>query len=105
MANVTVNLINAEKPGRPAHYEVDFQLDCKLNEGPIGFGNHFYWKVVLLGLPPDAPYSTIEAQAARQIAPMLRHVAQRIEEAVLKYDEKLANSQESVPAQQSLDVP
>lgn len=87
--NVSVNIHNKGQPGTPEHYEVTFMLNCKFEDDSIHFSNIFHWTAVVARRGKDTSYSTVEAEAARKIAPMLREVAQRIEDSVTKYDQKL----------------
>jgi len=82
--NVTIN--NSGSPGCPAHYEVEPMITVDHDAGGVIFSNTFHWKVVVVGLPKNAPYSEIDAEAARQIAPMLRDAANLIEKQVADYD-------------------
>ena len=76
--NVTIN--NQGQPGVPEHFEVSFMLNCPFEDAPVDYSNVFHWTVIVLGHGKDTPYSKIEAEAARQIVPMLRDVAQRLED-------------------------
>lgn len=87
--NVTIN--NSAQPGSPAHFDVSFMLSCDLTEGGLDFTNIFHWSVMVVpeaGKP--ALYGEVEGEAARQLAPMLRAVANTIEAEVAKTDAKSA---------------
>jgi len=84
--NVTIN--NIGTPGVPASFEVTSMITADHEAGDVKFHNIFHWKVVLVGLPKDAPYSEVDAEAARRLAPMLRDVADLIEQQVKAYDER-----------------
>lgn len=84
--NVTTH--NAGSPEIPSYYEVNHFLSCKFGEGTSSFSNHFSLKVHLYDIQKGASYSKIEAEAARQLAPMLQAVSQEIEKMVSEYDQK-----------------
>lgn len=77
--NVTTNIINQAIEGVPAHYEVTFMLNSTFETEGIQAHNVFHWNCVVVEKNERAPYRSIEDQAARQIAPMLRSLADRIE--------------------------
>jgi hypothetical protein len=68
------------RPGLPEHFEATFTLSCKIKNGPLRFDNNFLWTTIVVGHGKDAPYSTVESEAVRQLAPELRAAAQRIED-------------------------
>ncbi|HZW15430.1 MAG TPA: hypothetical protein VFF66_04150 [Brevundimonas sp.] len=86
--NVTVN--NMGQPGLPAYYEVTYMLSCDFEASGVEITNHVHWTAALTGVGRDAPYGEVEAEGARQIAPMLRSVADQIEKLVAEFDANLA---------------
>ncbi len=75
--NVTVH--NEAKPGQPMSFEGSFQISCYSKEDAISLFNVFTVNLPVVGEPADSPYSAIESKAARQIAPMLRSIADEVE--------------------------
>lgn len=88
--NVTIK--NEGSPEIPTHYEVTHRVRCKFGEGLEETLNYLNWTVRLYGIDKKSPYHAIEAEAARHIAPMLRAVAQEIEDRVAEYDAENKNS-------------
>lgn len=86
--NVTIN--NAAIPGRPAYFEISTMIRVQHEEEGIVFSNVLHLDVALTGLPKDTPYAEVDAQAARKLAPLLREIADSIEQQVAEYDAKLA---------------
>jgi hypothetical protein len=86
--NVTVN--NMGKPGSPARYEVTYMISSDFEMEGVEVNNVFHWTVALTGVHRDDPYAGIEAAGARQLAPMLRAVADQIEKEVAEFDAELA---------------
>lgn len=84
--NVTIN--NAGTVGKPSHFDTSFMISADAKVGDVEFTNIFHWKVVVLADSVDVPYSEVEEQAARQISPMLRAVADNIDQQLAEYDEK-----------------
>ena len=80
--DVEVNVITPGRRGESEHFEVRFRLACSCEAADIRFQNDFEIVAKVHGLSKDAPYSRIEDEAVRQLAPMLRGAAQRIEEAL-----------------------
>lgn len=78
--NVTVN--NAGSPGGLEHFATSFMLNARFAQDGIEFSNIFHWNSAVTGLARETPYSQVEDAAARQLAPMLRAVADRIEQLV-----------------------
>ena len=88
--NVTIN--NMATPGSPEHFLVTFMLSYGPDDGALGRRNIFHWTEAVVGLPRTTPYSEVEAQAARQLAPSLRAAADAIEKQVEEFDGKAADS-------------
>lgn len=86
--NVTIN--NSGSPGSPEHFVVTFMLTYKPGAESPARSNIFHWSEVVTGLDASTPYSRVEAAAARQIAPSLRAVADRIDAMVAEFDAKNA---------------
>lgn len=82
--NVTVNIVGREEV--PAHFQTSFMISVEIEEGPLKTGNVFHWNDVVPVAEPDAPYRSIEDQAARRIAPMLRLLADQIEADIARVD-------------------
>lgn len=86
--NVTVN--NSAQPGSPAHYRTSFMLSTDLEEEGVIASNVFHWNSVVLNDDQNASYRAIEDQAVRQIAPLLRAVADEMDKAVAEFDAREA---------------
>ncbi|HJR55304.1 MAG TPA: hypothetical protein VJ798_01900 [Rhizomicrobium sp.] len=95
--NVTINVINEGQLGEPAHYEVTFMLTSKFQNAAHSFSNIFHLSCVILEESDHAPYRSIEDKAAREIAPMLRLMADRIEADLPNFDEAGEESSEKGP--------
>lgn len=76
--NVTVN--NMGSPGRPSYFEASFMLDAGMESGGLSFHNIFHLKALVTGQPKDTPYAQVETEAYEQLAPMLRALAQALED-------------------------
>jgi hypothetical protein len=76
--NVTINHVAI--PGTPAHYEVTFMVSATFQEAEgLDFSNRFHLTCLVPEPSDRAQYRAVEDQAARQIAPMLRSLADKIE--------------------------
>lgn len=84
--NVTVN--NMGSPGQAAFWEVTNMFSCIFEAEDETFSNIFHLTTRLPGTAGETPYIEIEAEAARQFAPMLRAVADSIEKQVAEFDAK-----------------
>lgn len=82
--NITIN--NMGQPGEPARFEVTYMIACDFEMDGVEVNNLFHWTVALTGVHRDDPYAGIEAEGARQLAPMLRSVADQIEKQVAEFD-------------------
>lgn len=82
--NVTTH--NAAQPGSPAYFEVAFQIQGHVEEDGVSEFHIFNLTVPLIDKPADSSYSEIEAEAAKQLAPMLRLFADEIERQVAETD-------------------
>jgi hypothetical protein len=82
---VTVNVVGrAEKP---AYWNVYYSIHASFEGGGGPALGTIGWDVRLpVQSAADAKYSEVEAEAARQIAPMLRAVADAIEKQVAEAD-------------------
>ena len=75
--------IHTGSAGREAYSQVTFYLDCKFGPEDDRISNPISWTVRVPGkLKGDTPYAQVENEAARQIAPMLRAVADQVEKLV-----------------------
>jgi hypothetical protein len=70
-------------------------LTCDPKEQDFARANIFHWSEVVTGLPHSTPYSEVEAQAARQLAPSLRSAADVIEKMVAEFDAKVRSDDSS----------
>ena len=86
--NITIN--NMGQPGTPARYEVTYMIATEFEMDGVEIRNTFHWDVALTGVNREDSYVGIEAAGARQLAPMLRAVADQIEKEVAEFDERLA---------------
>jgi hypothetical protein len=75
--NVTIN--NSEIKGIQAHYTVSSFINSTYETDGIEFSNMFHWNCVVLEPSDHAAYRSVEDRAVRQIAPMLRALADKIE--------------------------
>lgn len=82
--NVTIN--NIGRPAIPAHYEVAFTITADLQDGGIELRNVFQLSCIVLNENDGAQYRKVEDQSARQLAPILRAVADHIEKKVADFD-------------------
>ena len=87
--NVTIN--NAAVPGTPDRFEVTFALTNSFDDGGIQVSSLIRLNTVVLGKGKESPYSVVEAEGARKIAPMLREMADAVERLVAKYDASESN--------------
>jgi hypothetical protein len=78
--------IHTSSPAQEAYCEVQFMIDCSNKDLSNPISNIFHWTVRLAGDKADVPYSQVEAEAARLVAPMLRDVADRVEKQVTEFD-------------------
>ena len=87
--NVTTNVINAAVDGIPAHYGVTFMLNSTFETEGIETQNVFHWNCVVVEPDDLARYRSVEDQGARQIAPMLRSLADQLESQLTDYSARL----------------
>jgi len=85
--NVTVN--NMGSPGRAERFDVTFMLICGSGDDSSK-ENIFHWTERLAGLPRDTPYSEVELQAFRQLAPNLRAAADLIDQQIVEIDSQVS---------------
>ncbi len=78
--NVTTH--NAEVPGRPDSFDVSFQLSFKAEANGLSQFNVFTLRFPITDKPADTPYSEIEREAVHLLAPILRIVADHIEQEI-----------------------
>lgn len=88
--NVTIN--NMGSAGIPAYFEATFMLSSTIEAEGVTRDNIFHWSTILPDRPASTPYLEIEAEAARQLAPSLRELADAIEKEVAAFDSKLAET-------------
>lgn len=75
-----VNVIEAAVDGSPAHYEATFILNGKFESANgVSFSNVFHLTCIVPEENDLAQYRAVEDHAARQLAPMLRALADKIE--------------------------
>ena len=84
--NVTVNDMGS--PGKAAFWEVSNMFSCTFEAGDETFSNIFHLTTRIPGSTGATPYIELEAEAARQYAPMLRAIADSIEKQVAEFDAK-----------------
>ena len=84
--NVTIK--NAAQPGQPAYFDVSYQLQFLADRDGISEFNVFTVSLPLTGISHDTPYSRVEGEAARQLAPMLRSFADEIEKLVAESEKQ-----------------
>ncbi len=82
--NVTIN--HSGKPEVPARFEVSFMLSVTAEEAGLEFSNVFHLKTLVKEGDSNASYRQVESEAARHLAPMLRSVADKIEQNVAEFD-------------------
>lgn len=75
--NVTV--INEAIAGKPAYFEVSHMLNVEVDADGDTYHNIFHLKSRISGEDEDVSYKAIEALGFRNLAPMLRAIADRIE--------------------------
>jgi len=76
---VTVNVHSQAVAELPSHYEVVFAVNSMFEQDGIETANFFSLSTCILETSDHAPYREIEDKGARQIAPMLRALADTIE--------------------------
>jgi hypothetical protein len=86
--SVVVNTINSATQGVPAYYEVSFMLNTTIEHDGVVASNIFHWTCLVSEKSDRAQYRSVEDQAARQIAPMLRSLADKIEASLPDFQEK-----------------
>ena len=80
--------INAAQPGDPAHYLTTFRINFELESGGRRVGNYLGITVSVPNGSVRAAYREVEIEAAQQLAPALRAVADQIEAEVEAVDGK-----------------
>ena len=86
--NVTVK--NMGRDEIPGHFETSFMIQVKIEESGIDAYSSFHWHDVVLADQADVSYRSIEDKAARRIAPMLRTLADRLDQAMAEFDQREA---------------
>ncbi len=81
------------------HYETCFHISFDLAIGSLTASNVLYCNGLVLAESDDAPYRSIEHAAAQQIAPMLRALADQIEQKVVEFSEKRAAAHTSLDSE------
>lgn len=84
--NVTVH--NHEIKGVPAHFAASLFINATYEHDGIELSNMFTWNCLVSEPDDNATYRSVEDQAARQIAPMLRALADKIEADLPSFDQK-----------------
>jgi hypothetical protein len=84
--NTTVNVVGS--PEKPGYFQTSFMLSCDFSEAGREFSNIFHWTVVTPLGDKSVSYTEVEADAARQLAPMLRAAADKVEQLVAEFDAK-----------------
>jgi hypothetical protein len=84
--NGNVTVMNVAKAGVPAYYEVEFMICAHLECDGLNFSNIFHWKTLVPDISDLAEYRSVEDRAAKQVAPMLRALADRIESEQPNFD-------------------
>ena len=85
--NVTIN--NAAKPGTPAHFIVSNYIACGFEHEGVERQEYINWGVVVTGYDGHAKYGEVEKAAARKLAPMLRALADEIDETLKDADDQV----------------
>ena len=85
--NVTIHIRHSHA-AIPAHFQVSFNITVDHEEQGLAIQHVFELSQIVLNQNDAAPYREVEAQGARQLAPMLRGVADQIEKAVAEFDER-----------------
>lgn len=86
--NVTVH--NAGRPEIPSHFETTTTIQIKIEAAGISAYTSFHLNDIVLAEQADVSYRQIEDKAARRIAPILRALADQIDEEMARFDEKEA---------------
>lgn len=87
---VTVHIHNAELVGAKAHYIVKFDIEAEYTtDDGLKVSNGLYWNCVVREQSDRAEYRVIEDRAAREIAPMLRALADKIEADVAEAESRV----------------
>lgn len=86
--NVTIN--NAGQDEVPAHFETAFMISAEINDGGLIVYNTFHWNDVVQADGAEVSYREIEDKAARRLAPMLRALADKIDQEMAGFDEREA---------------
>jgi hypothetical protein len=86
VGNVTT--VSGAIDGIPAHYQVSFFINAALKQNEIEFHNMFSLNCLVEEQSDHATYRSIEDRGARQLAPMLRSLADKIEAELPNFDEQ-----------------
>jgi hypothetical protein len=79
-----VTIVETEIPAKPAHYDVSFQISANDTAGPLATFNVFHLNLKVFDADHREAYRSVEEKAAEMVAPLLREIASKIEESVLK---------------------
>ncbi len=90
--NVTIN--NAGQPGSPGHFETSFMISVQSEAQGKIVNNVFHWNDIVSIESDGSPYREIEDKAARNLAPMLRAVADQIDREIADYDQAKAKKKQ-----------
>lgn len=77
-----VTFHNHAKPGRPAYYDVSFQVSATVEIEGVSEFTVFSVSIPVIGKSGNSSYKEVESEAARQLAPVLRLFAEDIERQV-----------------------
>lgn len=81
-ATGSLTLTTGPVEGVPEHFQVSFRVKYKIASGEMLISNDFYLLTTLTETPHTTPYIEVEHEAAKQLAPMLRLLADEIERQV-----------------------
>ena len=73
----------------PSHFVASFQIKFTAENQTLQISNALHFSLPIPSLDSDVSFLKIESEAARQIAPMLRFLADSVEAQMLEFDEKV----------------
>jgi len=74
----------------PPHFKTSFYIETNTEVGGIEVFNAIQWNGFVLADAPDAPYSEIESQAARDVVSSLRSLADSLERQLDEHQQRVA---------------
>lgn len=74
-----VTIINKAIPAIHAHYQASFMINSEFEIDQFKCSNIFHLNCIVAERNDHAPYRSVEDRAARQLAPMLRLLADKLE--------------------------